>query len=79
MAAGAHTTRPATSSDAPAIATITTKALPIASPMFETEPRSPDDIAAWFRPGRLIMVAEGLWALSRAKIAKGGEGGSQFS
>ena len=26
---------------------------------FETEPRSPDDIAAWFTPGRLIMVAEG--------------------
>jgi phosphinothricin acetyltransferase len=27
--------------------------------IFETEPRSADDIAAWFAPGRLIMVAEG--------------------
>src|SRR4051812_8246182 len=26
---------------------------------FETEPRSPEDIASWFTSGRLIMVAEG--------------------
>jgi phosphinothricin acetyltransferase len=58
-AAGAYTSRPATASDAPAIATIYNQGIADRVATFETEPRSPDDIAAWFKSGRLIMVAEG--------------------
>ena len=50
---------PATPSDAPAIAAIYNQGIADRVATFETEPRSPDDIAAWFTPGRLIMVAEG--------------------
>src|SRR3954447_15946180 len=60
-AAGTHpyTTRPATPSDAPAIAAIYNQGIADRVATFETELRSPDDIVAWFTPGRLIMVAEG--------------------
>src|SRR3954454_1767163 len=60
-AAGAqhYTTRAATPADAPAIAAIYNQGIADRVATFETEPRSPEDIAAWFTPGRLIMVAEG--------------------
>src|SRR5436305_14928621 len=59
-AAGAprFTTRAATPADAPAIAAIYNQGIADRVATFETEPRSPEDIAAWFTPGRLIMVAE---------------------
>jgi L-amino acid N-acyltransferase YncA len=55
----AYITRLATPSDVPAIAAIYNQGIADRVATFETEPRSPDDIAAWFTPGRLIMVAEG--------------------
>jgi L-amino acid N-acyltransferase YncA len=58
--AGACTTRAATPSDATAIAAIYNQGIADRVATFETESRSPDDIVAWFTPGRLIMVAEGL-------------------
>ena len=57
--AGAYTSRPATLSDVPAIAIIYNQGITDRVATFETEPRSPDEIAARFTPGRLIMVAEG--------------------
>jgi L-amino acid N-acyltransferase YncA len=57
--AGLYTTRPATPADAPAIAAIYNQGIADRVATFETEPRSPDDIAGWFTSGRLIMVAEG--------------------
>src|SRR5215213_2610816 len=60
-AAGAprFATRAATLADAPAIAAIYNQGIADRVATFETEPRSPEDIATWFTPGRLIMVAEG--------------------
>src|SRR3954454_2578235 len=60
-AAGAQrfATRAATPADAPAIAAIYNQGIADRVATFETEPRSPEDIAAWFTPGRLITVAEG--------------------
>jgi L-amino acid N-acyltransferase YncA len=58
-AVGAYRTRPATPSDASAIATIYNQGIADRVATFETEPRSPDDTAAWLTPGRLIIVAEG--------------------
>jgi L-amino acid N-acyltransferase YncA len=57
--AGLYTTRPATRADAPAITTIYNQGIADRIATFETEPRSPDDIAGWFTSGRLIMVTEG--------------------
>ena len=54
-----YTTRAATLADAPAIAAIYNQGIADRVATFETEPRSPKDIAVWFVPGRLIMVAEG--------------------
>jgi phosphinothricin acetyltransferase len=54
-----YTTRPATPADAPATASIYNQGIADRVATFETEPRSADDIAAWFTSGRLIMVAEG--------------------
>jgi L-amino acid N-acyltransferase YncA len=56
--AGLYRTRPATPADAPAIAAIYNQGIADRVATFETEPRSADDIAAWFTSGRLIMVAE---------------------
>ena len=56
--AGLCTTRAAIPADAPAIAAIYNQGIADRVATFETEPRSPEDIAAWFTPGRLIMVAE---------------------
>src|SRR3954466_2581984 len=52
-------TRAATPADASAIAAIYNQGIADRVATFETEPRSPEDIAAWFTPGRLIVVAEG--------------------
>jgi L-amino acid N-acyltransferase YncA len=57
--AGLYTTRPATPADAAAIATIYNQGIADRVATFETEPRSSEDIAAWFQPDRLIVVAEG--------------------
>ena len=57
--AGLYTTRPATPADAPAIAGIYNQGIVDRVATFETEPRSPEDIAAWFTSGRLIIMAEG--------------------
>src|SRR4051812_37354556 len=57
--AGFYTTRPATRADAPAITAIYNPGIADRIATFETEPRSPDDIAGWFTSGRLIMAAEG--------------------
>jgi L-amino acid N-acyltransferase YncA len=57
-AASHYTTRAAQPVDAPAIAAIYNQGIADRVATFETEPRSPEDIAAWFTPGRLIMVAE---------------------
>ena len=54
-----HTTRAAQPVDAPVIAAIYNQGIADRVATFETEPRSADDIAAWFASGRLIMVAEG--------------------
>src|SRR3954449_8808136 len=53
-----YTTRAAQPVDAPAIAAIYNQGIADRVATFETEPRSADDIAAWFTSGRLIMVAE---------------------
>jgi phosphinothricin acetyltransferase len=55
-----YTTRAAQPVDAPAIAAIYNQGIADRIATFEAEPRSPEDIAAWFTPGRLIMVAEGM-------------------
>lgn len=56
--AGLYTTRPATPADAPAIAAIYNQGIADRIATFETEPRSPEEIAGWFTSGRLIMVTE---------------------
>src|SRR3954453_4752306 len=56
---GPYKTRPAIPADAPVIAAIYNQGVVDRVATFETEPRSPEDIAGWFAPGRLIMVAEG--------------------
>src|SRR5689334_11735968 len=55
-----YTTRAATPADASAIAEIYNQGIADRVATFETEPRSTDDIAAWFTSGRLIVVAEGM-------------------
>src|ERR1051325_10972600 len=57
-AAARYRTRAATPADAPAIAAIYNQGIADRVATFETDPRSPEDIAAWFTSGRLIMVAE---------------------
>jgi L-amino acid N-acyltransferase YncA len=54
----AYTTRPATLENAPAIAAIYNEGIADRVATFETEPRMPADIAAWFRLGAIVMVAE---------------------
>jgi L-amino acid N-acyltransferase YncA len=56
--ASRYTTRAAQLVDAPAIAAIYNQGIADRVATFETEPRLPEDIAAWFTSGRLIMVAE---------------------
>src|SRR5689334_9327314 len=53
-----YSTRTATPTDAPAITAIYNQGIADRVATFETEPRSADDIAAWFASGRLIMVAD---------------------
>jgi hypothetical protein len=50
--------RAATPADAAAIAAIYSEGIADRIATFETEPRTPEQIAAWFRPGALIVVAE---------------------
>ena len=57
-AAPRYTTRTAQLVDASAITAIYNQGIADRIATFETEPRSPEDIAAWFTSGRLIMVAE---------------------
>jgi len=52
------TTRPANFADAPAIAEIYNQGITDRVATFETEPRAASQIAEWFRPGVLIVVAE---------------------
>lgn len=52
-----YTTRPAVVADAPAIAAIYNEGIEDRVATFETEPRAAADIAAWFRPGALIIAA----------------------
>ena len=54
-----YTTRAAKPGDAVVIARIYNQGIEDRVATFETEPRSPADIAAWFRPGALVTVAEG--------------------
>src|SRR3954471_16258794 len=56
---GLYTTHPATPADSPTIAAFYNQGIADRIATFETEPRSPDDIAGWFTSGRLITVAEG--------------------
>lgn len=53
-----YSTRPATPDDAAAIAAIYTQGIEDRVATFETEPRTPAEIAEWFGTGRLIVVAE---------------------
>ena len=55
---GSYATRPATPADAAAIALIYNQGIADRVATFETEPRSPEDIATWFTSGRLITIAE---------------------
>jgi L-amino acid N-acyltransferase YncA len=57
-AAPRYTTRAAQPVDVPAIAAIYNQGIADRVATFETEPRSPEEIAAWFTSGRLIMVAK---------------------
>jgi phosphinothricin acetyltransferase len=50
--------RPARLSDAPAIADIYNQGIEDRVATFETEPRSPEQIARWFTGGRPIVVAD---------------------
>jgi phosphinothricin acetyltransferase len=50
-------TRPATPADAAAIAEIYTEGIAERIATFETEPRTPAQIAAWLKPGNLVIVA----------------------
>jgi phosphinothricin acetyltransferase len=51
-------TRPARVEDAAAIADIYNQGIADRLATFETEPRTPRQIAEWFRPGTLIVVAQ---------------------
>jgi phosphinothricin acetyltransferase len=51
-------TRPATPADAAAIAAIYNEGIADRIATFETEPRSPTDIAGWFTGQHLVVVAE---------------------
>jgi phosphinothricin acetyltransferase len=51
-------TRPARPEDTAAIARIYNEGIVDRVATFETEPRTPEQIGDWFRPGVLIMVAE---------------------
>jgi phosphinothricin acetyltransferase len=51
-------TRPATSADAAAIAEIYNQGIADRIATFETEPRVAADIALWFAPRNLVIVAE---------------------
>ena len=51
-------TRAATPADASAIAAIYNEGIADRIATFETEPRTPAEIGAWFKPGHLIVVAE---------------------
>src|SRR5215213_10183974 len=55
-----YTTRAATPADVPAIAAIYNQGIADRVATFETEARSPEDedIAAWFTPGQLVILAE---------------------
>ena len=53
-----YTTRAAKPADAPAIAAIYNQGIADHIATFETEARTPGDIATWFMPGALIAVAE---------------------
>lgn len=53
-----YTTRAAAPEDAPAVAAIYNQGIEDRGATFETETRTAADIAAWFRPGTLVMVAE---------------------
>jgi phosphinothricin acetyltransferase len=50
-------TRPATPADAAAIAEIYNQGIAERIATFETEPRTPTHIAAWLKPGNLVIVA----------------------
>jgi phosphinothricin acetyltransferase len=50
-------TRPATPADAAAIAEIYNQGIAERIATFETEPRTPAQIAAWLKPGHLVIVA----------------------
>jgi L-amino acid N-acyltransferase YncA len=50
--------RAATPADAAAMAAIYSEGIADRIATFETEPRTPEQIAAWFQPGTLIVVAE---------------------
>jgi phosphinothricin acetyltransferase len=50
-------TRPATPADAAAIAEIYNQGIAERVATFETEPRTPAQIAAWLEPGNLVIVA----------------------
>lgn len=52
------TIRPVAAGDAPAIAAICNQGIVDQVATFETEPRSPAQIAEGFRPGALIVLAE---------------------
>jgi L-amino acid N-acyltransferase YncA len=56
--AAAFVTRPASFTDAGAIAAIYNEGIANRVATFETEPRTAEQIAEWFRPGVLLMVAE---------------------
>jgi L-amino acid N-acyltransferase YncA len=51
-------TREATTADASAIAALYNEGIADRIATFETEPRTPAEIAAWFKPGVLIVVSE---------------------
>jgi L-amino acid N-acyltransferase YncA len=50
--------RAATTGDASVIAAIYNEGIADRIATFETEPRTPAEIGAWFKPGHLIVVAE---------------------
>jgi L-amino acid N-acyltransferase YncA len=54
---GIHT-RPATAADAGSIAEIYNQGIAERVATFETDPRTPAQIATWLKPGNLVIVAE---------------------
>ena len=53
-----YTTRTATLADAPAIASIYNQGIADRVATFETDPRTPTQIAEWLSPGSLVVVTE---------------------